>query len=304
MKKSTLLKMALTLTAMFMFTGAFAQILTDYSEDETVEMYQTAGRTFQLYVLPDPIYSPTYDPATNAHLGANSQWRFVYTGLTGNPLNNTPAAQNWVEFTNPGVGNYTVAATELNTLIGCEDASPRTTTIHVVAAPVATCPTADATTFCGNTVAQAIALNITENVPNALGAYAFSVEEVVDEIDGSDALITNVSSNSTFVNFLTTGKAKSGTTGFTAATPDFTYTFNSSALVVSNNHRTRYTYTFHEASDAGGTLADGIISAISHKSDYVQGLISYAFTDNQVVFIVNPTPVTGPVYHIPNAFRY
>ncbi len=32
MKKSTLLKMALTLTAMFMFTGAFAQILTDYSE--------------------------------------------------------------------------------------------------------------------------------------------------------------------------------------------------------------------------------------------------------------------------------
>ncbi|HNT42410.1 MAG TPA: hypothetical protein PKN78_09275 [Tenuifilaceae bacterium] len=303
MKKSTLLKMALTLTAMFMFTGAFAQILTNYSEVETVEMYQTVDRTFQLYVLPDPIYSPTYDPATNAHLGANSQWRFVYTGLTGNPLNNTPAAQNWVEFTNPGVGNYTVAATELNTLIGCEDASPRTTTIHVVAAPVATCPTADATTFCGNTVAQAIALNITENVPNALGAYAFSVEEVVDEIDGSDALITNVSSNSTFVNFLTTGKAKSGTTGFTAATPDFTYTFNSSALAVSNNHRTRYTYTFHDASDAG-TAADGIISAISHKSDFIDGLISYAFTDNQVVFIVNPAPSTGPIYHIPNQYAY
>lgn len=305
MKKSTLLKMALTLTAMFMFTGAFAQILTDYSEDETVEMYQTAGRTFRLYTLPDPIYSPTYDAVHNTNLGANSEWRFVFAGLTATApvISGTYVAQNWVEFTNPAEGDYTVAANERNTLIGCEDASPRTTTIHVVAAPVATCPTADATTFCGNTVAQAIALNITENVPNALGAYAFSVEEVVDEIDGSDALITNVSSNSTFVNFLTTGKAKSGTTGFTAATPDFTYTFNSSALVVSNNHRTRYTYTFHDASDAG-TAADGIISAISHKSDYVQGLISYAFTDNQVVFIVNPAPVTGPVYHIPNAFRY
>jgi len=302
MKKSTLLKMALTLTAMFMFTGAFAQILTNYSEDETVEMYQTVDRTFQLYVLPDPIYSPSYVPATNANLGANSQWRFVYTGLTGNPLNNTPAAQNWVEFTNPGVGNYTVAATELNTLIGCEDASPRTTTIHVVAAPVATCPTADATAFCGDQPAQAITLNITENVPNALGAYAFSVEEVVDEIDGSGGVIVNVSSNSAFVDFPITGKANHGDE-IGGTTPNFTYTFNSSALAVKNNHRTRYTYTFHDASDAG-TAADGIISAISHKSDFIDGLISYAFTDNQVVFIVNPAPVTGPVYHIPNAFRY
>ncbi len=304
MKRSTLLKMALVVTAMFMFTSNYAQILTDYSQDETVAMYQTGGRTFRLYVLPDPIYSPSYVPATNANLGANSQWRFVYTGLTGSPVTNTPAAQNWVEFTTPAVGDYTVDATELNTSIGCEDATPRTTTIHVVAAPVATTPTADNLTFCGDQAAQPIALNITENVPNALAAYAFSVEEVVDSIDGSGASLGNISTNTTFVNFTLAAKAKSGTPGFTAATPNFTYTFNSSALTVSNNHRTRYTYTFKKASDAGATVADGIISAISQKSDYIQGLISYAFTDNNVVFIVNPTPVTGPVYHIPNAFNY
>ncbi|HPM91131.1 MAG TPA: hypothetical protein PK946_10245 [Tenuifilaceae bacterium] len=304
MKKSTLLKMALTLTAMFMFTGAFAQILTNYSEDETVEMYQTVDRTFQLYVLPDPIYSPSYVPATNANLGANSQWRFVFSGLTATApvVSGTYVAQNWVEFTNPAVGNYTVAANERNTLIGCEDATARTTTIHVVAAPVATCPTADATAFCGDQAAQAIALNITENVPDALASYAFSVEEEVQEIDGAGTPIGAPVVNSAFVDFPTTGKANQGDE-IGGSTPNFTYTFNSSALVVSNNHRTRYTYTFHDASDAG-TAADGIISAISHKSDYVQGLISYAFTDNQVVFIVNPAPVTGPVYHIPNAFRY
>ncbi len=304
MKRSTLMRMALLVTAMFMFSGAFAQILTDYSEDEATAMYQTAGRTFRLYVMPDPIYSPSYVAATNSNLGANSQWRFVYpVALTGNPASNALVAQNWVEFTNPAVGVYTVDVTESNTLIGCEDATPRTTTINVVAAPTATCPTADATAYCGDQAAQTITLNITENVPNALAAYAFSVEELVEEIDGSGAVIVAYPANPIFVNFTLAAKAKSGTPNFTAATPNFTYTFSSSALTIRNNHRTRYTYTFKKASDAGA-VADGIISAISQKSDYIQGLTSYAFTDNQVVFIVNPTPVTGPVYHIPNAFNY
>lgn len=306
MKRSTLLNLALTFIATFMFASANAQILTDYSQDETEEMYQTAGRTFRLYVLPDPIYSPSYDASTNTNLGTNSQWRFVFTGLTATApvASNTPVSQNWVEFTSPAVGDYTVAVTELNTLIGCEDATPRTTTIHVIAAPAATCPTTDATTFCGDQPAQQIVLNITENVPDALAAYAFSVEEVVEEIDGNGNVVNAVSTNSTFVNFTLAAKAKLTTTGFSGSSPNFTYTFNSSALTISNNNRTRYTYTFRKASDAGSSVPDGIISAISQKSDYVQGLTSYAFTDNQVVFIVNPAPVTGPVYHIPNAFNY
>ena len=304
MKRSTLLNLALAFIATFMFASANAQILTDYSQDETEQMYQTAGRTFRLYVLPDPIYSPSYNASTNSNLGTNSEWRFVFAGLTASApvVSNTPVAQNWVEFTNPAVGDYTVDVTERNTLIGCEDATPRTTTIHVIAAPTATCPTADATAFCGDQAAQSITLNITENVPNTLAAYAFSVEEVVDEIDGSGIVITNVSTNSTFVNFTLAAKAKHPA-NLGGSTPNFTYTFNSSALTISNNNRTRYTYTFKKASDAGA-VADGIISAISQKSDYIQGLTSYAFTDNQVVFIVNPTPVTGPVYHIPNAFNY
>ncbi len=302
MKKSTLLRIALVVTAMFMFTSNYAQILTDYSEDETAVMYQTAGRTFRLYVLPDPIYSPTYNAGTNANLGANSQWRFVYTGLTGSPVSNTPAAQNYVEFTNPGVGTYTVDVTELNTLISCEDGTPRTTTINVIAAPSATCATADNLTFCGDQPAQTIVLNITENVPNALAAYAFSVEEEIQQIDGSGTPIGSPTVNSTFVNFTLSAKAKHPA-NLGGTTPNFTFTFYSSVLSVVSNNRTRYTYTFKKASDASA-VADGIISAISQKSDYIQGLTSYAFADNQVVFIVNPAPVTGPVYHIPNAFNY
>ncbi len=305
MKRSTLLRFAIVIAAMFMVATTYSQILTDYSEDEATVMYQTAGRTFRLYVLPDPIYSPSYNATANSGLGANSQWRFVYnnTILPGVPASNTPVDTNYVEFTNPLVGVDTVYVTELNSLIGCEDATSRKTTVHVIAAPSATCPTADATAYCGDQPVQSIELNITESVPDALAAYAFSVEEVVDEIDGSGSVITTVRTNSTFVNFPLTAKAKNGTAGFAGTSPNFSYTFDSSPLTVSNSHRTRYTYTFHDASDAG-TTNDGIISAISQKSDYVQGLISYAFTDNQVVFIVNPAPVTGPVYHIPNAFKY
>ncbi len=304
MKRSTLMKLALVVATMFLFTGAYAQILTDYSEVETVTMYQTAGRSFRLYVLPDPIYSPSYSAASNSPLGANARWTFTFTGLTAAlPVTSgTAVAQNWVEFTNPSVGTYAVDVAESNTLIGCIDASPRTTNIIVIAAPSATCPTADNLTFCGDQPAQSIVLNITENVPDALAAYAFSVEEEVQQIDGSGTPIGAPTVNSTFVNFTLASKAKHPAQ-LGGNTPNFTYTFNSSPLVVLSNNRTRYTYTFRKASDAG-SVADGIISAISHKSDYVQGLTSYAFVDNQVVFIVNPAPVTGPVYHIPNAFRY
>lgn len=251
MKRSTLLNLALVIMATFMFASANAQILTDYSEDEATAMYQTAGRTFRLYVLPDPIYSPSYVAATNSNLGANSEWRFVFSGLTATApvVSNTPVAQNWVEFTNPSVGVYTVDVTERNTLINCEDLTPRTTTINVIAAPSATCATADNTTFCGDQPAQPIVLNITENVPNTLAAYAFSVEEEVQQIDGSGAPIGAPTVNSTFVNFTLAAKAKSGTAGFTAATPNFTYTFNSQALAVLGGNRTRYTYTFKKASD-------------------------------------------------------
>jgi hypothetical protein len=298
------MRIALVVTALFMFSGAFAQILTDYSETQATEMYQTAGRTFRLYVYPDLTYSPSYDANANSGLGANSQWRFVFTGLTATApvVSNTPVAQNWVEFTSPAVGDYTVDVTELNTLIGCEDATPVRTTIHVIAAPVATTNTSDNLTFCGDQPAQSIVLEITESVPDALAAYAFSVEEDVDEIDGSGTILVD-GTPTTFINFPLNGKAKSGTPGFAGTSPNFTYTFSTSALTVNNSHRTRYTYTFKEATGAG-TVANGIISAVSQKSDYIQGLISYAFTDNQVVFIVNPTPVTGPVYHIPNGFNY
>lgn len=306
MKKTNFLKIALTLVMAFAVSGAFAQILTDYAETNATDMYQTEGTTFRLYTLPDPIYSPTYDANTNANLGANSEWTFTFAGLTATaPVTSGNAVgQNYVEFTNPAVAGspYTVTVAESNTAVGCGDSSPESQVINVVAAPTATITTADITNYCGNQPAEAINIDFVENVPDALAAFGFAVSEVVDEIDGSDVLIVNVSTNNIYEDFTLAAKAKHPA-NLGGATPNFTYGFNSSALVVSNNNRTRYTYTLLEASDAG-TGVDGIISAISQKSDYIDGLVTYAFTDDAVVFIVNPAPVTGPIYHIANDFAY
>jgi len=70
--------------------------------------------------------------------------------------------------------------------------------------------------------------------------------------------------------------------------------------------RTRYTYTLVKATDAPGPAADGVISAISQKSDYVGGtVLTHAFgAKSTYVAIINPTPVTGPIYHISNTFNY
>lgn len=289
MKKSTFLKAALTVIAALTFGSAYAQsieaIPTDYTATETEEMYQTVGYAFRLYAQPDPVYN-----------GTNSTWTFTTTLPLLYGTSGIAMAQNWVEITNAAtIGNYTVDVVEGNTLIGCTDATPVTTTIHIVAAPTATITTTDATAYCGDQAAQTISVAITENVPDAFAAYAFSVTETVEEIDVNGDVIGTPTTNATFVNH--TVASMLALTG----TPNFTTTFSSSALTVKNAHRTRYTYTLKKASDASAAT-DGIISAISAKSNITGTQVAFAFTDSEVVFLVNPTPVTGPIYHLPNDF--
>jgi len=307
MKKSTLMKMALAAVAMFVFVGLNAQILTNY-QNVAEDIYQTQGKTFRVYVMPDLVYSPGYNAGTNSPLGAAARWTWTYpAGLTtGAPATGTPANQNWVEFTNPGVGGpWVLSVVESTTLgIGCADATPETRNIFVIAAPTATITSAALTQFCGNTAAQTVAMSFTENVPAAFAAYAFAVSEVVETIDPSDAVIASVSTNATFVNFPTTGKLK--VPALVGAASPYTYSFSTSALNLSAGNRTRYTYTLVRTPLVTGGAAAGVVSAISEKSDVIGGtILAHAFSGTTTVsYIVNPSPVTGPIFHIPNNFAY
>jgi hypothetical protein len=305
MKRVLKFKSIVAIVAMLLFaSGSFAQIMTVY-QDVNETSYQTAGTSFRLYVEPDAVYSPTYNPATNANINANARWTWTFTGLTATApvVTATPVAQNFVEFTNVTAGAYTITVAESNTIGGCVDGTAESQDVTVVAAPTAAITTADPAQACGNQAAMNVAMTFTEAVPTAVAAYSFAVQELVENIDPSDAVLTTLGTNNAFVDFPTTAKLK--TPALTGAASPYGYTFATSALNVQNGLRTRYTYTLLKSSDAPGAAANGIISAISQKSNYLAGTIqTYAFGDNQIVIIVNPAPVTGPIYHIPNNFAY
>jgi hypothetical protein len=302
LKNRTILAIAVML---LMANGIYAQILTDY-QNVSETSYQTAGLTFRLYVEPDAVYSPTYAAATNTNINATARWTWTYpAGLTGAPVSTVVSTLNYVEFTNPAVGGpYTVTAAESNTIGGCADATPSSQVVQIIAAPSAAITTADPAQACGNQPAMTVNMTFTEAVPVAFAGYAFAVQELIENIDPSDVVIgAALVNNSSFIDRPTTNKLKTPT--LTGAASPYGFSFTTAALNVQNGLRTRYTYNLLKASDAPVAALNGIISAISQKSDYIGGVIStYAFADSQIVIIVNPAPSTGPIYHIPNGFAY
>lgn len=317
MKKMNFLKIAFTLVLAFVITGAYSQaILTDYDETNATEMYQTVNTSFNLYAYPDANFSPSYDEATNSGYDATARWTWDVGGLDAGVAapwadDATAIDQNFVEITAPAAAaDYTVQVTESNTLGGgCASGTTQSQVVHVIAGPSAVITSSDITTpvNCGDQSAETVQIQFVEAVPVGLAGYAFAVQEVVETIDGLGATITPVSTNAIFVDFQTSGKAQgliSGGGDFlnTSASPNFYYEFTTSALNLVGTARTKYTYTLLEPSDLS-TGTDGVVSAISEKSQYLDGVSTFAYSGkSEIVFIVNPAPVTGPIYHIANDY--
>jgi hypothetical protein len=315
MRKINFLKTVLGVaTAMLVTVGAFGQNPSApyslYDADKAAPTnvdyvtLKSGGTTMGYYALPDPVYHPNYVATGIPTIGFTWNWTVDNAGVATFPVATFSA--NYAQITYPAAGDYVINVAEVSPAAfgGCTGSTTVMNTT-VIDPPTALFSTADVLTgLCGNTAAQAINLAITEDIPNTLAAYAFTITESVDNINSLGVVTANVSTNATFVNFGLGAKAKSGTPGFTAATPDFDYDFNSSALDIENNVRTQYTYTLTSAAGVTGT---GIVSAISQKSDFLASptVNAYAFgAKTTVVFIVNPAPVTGPIYYVPNTFAY
>ncbi|MEA2106389.1 MAG: hypothetical protein U9P82_06670 [Bacteroidota bacterium] len=315
MKKTNFFKMVMTLVMAFMVTGAFAQVYEDgnYTENQLEDIYQTAGSDFGLYVIPDANYSPEY--TTNGTIGAGVEWTWTFdAGLgTASVTSGTAQSSNYVEFTNPTTTGspYTVDVEESNTAVACTGGGI-SQKINVIDAPSAQITTSDPATACGNQAANSVTIEFTEDVPSALAGYAFAVTETVDNLSdlGGSPTVNNVSSTVDFVDYPTTNKLNT-MNDLTGAASPYSYSFNTSALDLQNNKITRYTYTIVKATDAPVAADDGLISAISQKSEYISNVINgnvlttYSFgAKTTYVAIVVPTPETGPIYHIPNNFAY
>ena len=312
MKKQNLLKLAFTMMAMVIITGAMAQLTTPGEithtgdpatyETATTTTYQTVGVSLRLYVEPDVVYSPSYTGTgvAGAGLNTNSLWRWVsgpaYT--VGVPADEVKAAanQNWVDIASPVAGATTYWVLESNSLITC----PGTATSHVVYG--VTAPTADiagqgnswdaitaGTNFrrcaSGADIGDVITVSITETGAPALAelyTYGISVEQ-----QALDASLVPTGG----INDVT------GTYGVAAAP---------GSLVAAANHiipalpllgastPTQYRFTL---------TANSIFSNISIRSQLRAGIAvptGYTGAATTITYNLLPVPTTGPIFHIPN----
>ena len=326
MTKKSVLKLAMTLVAAFIFTSAFTQgNQGDYdviSADAIAAgvSYVTQDATIPLYVLPDPVYHPTWTFPSN-DITANFTWVFTPDGWTlGNQLTFVqPGDLNYVEITGNTVGGpYETNVRELAPAAygGCSDAG-REFAIVVTGKPTAEFEGTDTPAndwdeivegysyrACGSKAAEDINVAITEaNAPAALQLYAYSVQRRVVILD-VNGLEEDVVSTDDIIDHTIAAKGLTSSVS-TGSLDVLNYDWGTGTAVPS---RTLYEFTLAPATDAPAGI-DGIISAISHKSDYLalsadgDAFTDYAFTGATVIsYVVNPTPVTGPIYHIPNNF--
>lgn len=325
MKKSTFLKIALTLASALFVSGAMAQgDATDYSlisADATPNAtYVTQGMSVPVYVEPDGVYNPGWVfPSTG--LTAGFTWVFTSAEIPTNITISQPGTLNYAEFTGVNVGGpYAVNVYEQAPAAfgGCHDAGIDFN-VFVTGKPTAAISgsavaawTVDAAGHqfhvCGDQAAENLTVAITETgAPAANAAYAYSIQKRSVNIDAADVETGAVTTDNLFVNHTTASKYQSAADEV----------IPTGGLVVLNGKRTKYTFTLLKATDLVGAEPEGIVSAISQKSDYVAAnvaggataaagnITTYPFTGTVTVeYIVNPTPVTGPVYHIANAFAY
>jgi hypothetical protein len=310
---------------------AISAITGGYSQAVTTT-YQTIGKDFRLYVAPDPIYSPGYNGAgTTATISPNSTWTWTYATLTGVPATTVPSAAqtNWVEFTGSATTTAVipVSVVENNSLSGCASSTPVVQNVQFVNTPDATVSVPALSAYWTNTATvgqtitsracvsaitgtETVRATITEdaNIPTAFRAYSFkivqTIQNLTSDLSGTDGAAASID----LVDY--TLAAKLGGSGVVPGTHSWTvatgfYTFPTATLAVTNGKPTRYTYSIQPS----GT-AIGIVSAISQKSDALENLggtvaNGYAYGLAGVVnyaFIVLPSPVTGPIYHISNSF--
>jgi len=323
--KRNALQLILTAILAFAFSGVFAQVEggNDYVEYNPADAapadidYITAGTIMGYYAKPDAEYHPNYNATATTpwSLTPDFTWHWSVDGdATIQPAGSNPA--NYVEIEFPTAGTtYSVEVYEKASAAmgGCEG---NVRTMNVVATGIPAMSVAGSNDnswtevaaghdyhicFGGSDITESLSFTFTEdNVPASLQSYAYSVGLKVYNInpDNSEA---ELSSDDKFVDYPTTAKHKIDGNNSPVSTGPMT---------VENDLPTKYVFTLKKATDIT-TTGEGVVSAISHKSDYLAlqadntDFSLYGFDGTTTVtYVVNPAPQTGPIYHISNDWAY
>jgi len=312
MKKTNLLKLAFTMVAMFMYLGMMAQtypatILTDYVQ-ATETSYQTTGLGLTLYVAPDPVYSPSYDEATNTGMNGASEWQWVYGADfgTGTLLKAWTTGENYVVLAAgdlPAAGSTRLFWAAERFAATCADATGKSHLVTVIAEPTGLMEADNTSTNwtevtagteyyrCGDGYVDDLNLTFTETgVPGTYDYYAYNITVTATGYDADGNVVVGptdvtatygtpisaAATDATFVDGPTT-------TVTIPATMDF-------VQLAAVDVQTKYEFTLASVASR--------ISTVSHQRAGVANAF-YADTD-VVTYWLNLPPVTGPIYHIPN----
>jgi len=322
MKKQNLLKLAFTMLAMVIMTGAMAQTVfvnDDYEEATAAASaitMQTENTTVGLYAEPDGAYNPDYNADDGWALNPNAVWTWTLGTLTTTVNSGTPA--NYVELDGAAAGNYPVNVVESNTSLPgtCVDAGIDHTIVFLPEPTMVVGAGANAFgVVCGPLNGHQVTFDI-EAAPFATNFVSaqWRLTEYEVTIDGGtgNPVVGGVAAGPTVYlwdKFATSPQNIGGESW--ALTDDGA--FNADGVAAPALSALELSMT-RDYTNTGGEIAylyrweiitasgDGVSDRISRKSEYIDGGTGIYGTDGTIdIYIVN-APTTGPIYHIPNTY--
>jgi hypothetical protein len=309
MKRGILLKAVLSVaTVMLIANGLWAQIPADYqaiSGDQAVEIDSvTTGTTTSYYVEPDSYYHPNYAGTGALTAGFVWNWAIVPVGPA------LSATDNYVEITWGAAGLFNVTVNEEAPAAygGCTSADTNMY-VRVIAEPTVTYSADNPGSVIG------ASLEVCEGDARLADLVQASFTGISSyQLQWTLQITTLQADHVTIDKYWDADKVDLGGAGFaidrdgaagtqdasiTAATLDLDKPNDGvyDAIVDGGNKRaTVYTY-----------VINGVNDRISRKSDYLSnsgaaatGWTWYDTGAETIAITVNPAPVTGPIYHIPN----
>jgi hypothetical protein len=307
MKKTTMMKLATTVVAVFFAVAVMAQgtqppgtpAVTYVADGST---YMTEGTSIPLYALPDSYYHPLYNPASNWTLTADFTW--IWTEVTTTlSFSQNNVNDNYVVLSAPAAsaGVYTVNVLERAPAAfgGCDDVNGQNITINVVTAPSVDFGGNQTVSLCAGDAGLPASINAT--IAGGWQNYRFTWNLEIHTLDAGN----NIDFYYDDENGTNPAAAPKFATEFTAAAPQAVGAAGNVNIMtvidflVIDGKRTVYTYTLTGINDQASRFGDFI--ALNGVDANPAAFTYYAASETYTVTVL-PAPSTGPIFHIPAAW--
>ena len=311
MKREFNYRIIFAVAAFFVTAGLFAQstnvpgTAAQYDETATTT-YMMEGTTVPLYAEPDAYFHPSYDPDVANTLTAGFTWTWSDDAGGDLTYSQNDAEDNYVEVTAAAgsAGSYTVNVIENAPAAwgGCNDGTGTDLTLVVVEQPTATL-TENGTGGSPYNLCEGDAdlpTAVTADISGGWQNYRLVWTLEIKTLTSAGADYEFYDSDKTTV--LATAPATDLAEEYTTAVPEDVAASGAHAITsvaggftVIDGRSTVYTYTLTSINDQASRFGQFIAKGGVEGTD---DTFTYFAIGETVTVRVNPTPTTGPIFHI------